>query len=42
LDGLSDGVGVVGDGVVAADVAVGVEDTKLDGVLGVVESDEQW
>jgi hypothetical protein len=37
-----DGVGGVGDGAVAEDFALGIEDTELDSVLGVVECDEQW
>jgi haloalkane dehalogenase len=41
-DGLVEGVGVVGDGAVAQDLAVGVEGAELDGVLGVVEADEEW
>jgi hypothetical protein len=37
-----DGVGVVGDGAVAQDLAGRVEDAELDGALGVVEADEEW
>jgi hypothetical protein len=32
----------VGDVAVAEDVALGIEDTDLDGVLGVVQADEEW
>ena len=42
LGDLGDGVGVVGDGAVAQDLAGRVEDADLDGVLGVVESDKEW
>jgi len=42
LDGLVDGVGGVGDGTVAEDVAGVIEDAELDSVLGVVEADEPW
>jgi hypothetical protein len=41
-DGLVDGVGGVGDGAIAKDLAVGIQNTELDGVLRVVEADEQW
>src|SRR5262249_34294716 len=41
-DDLVDALSVVGHGAVAENLAVGVEGTDLDGVLGVVESDEEW
>src|SRR5262249_36059485 len=40
--GLIDEGGRVGARAVAEDGALGVEDTELDGVRGVVEADEQW
>jgi hypothetical protein len=40
-DGLVDAGGLVGASAVAQDGALGVEDADLDGVLRVVEADEQ-
>jgi hypothetical protein len=41
-NGLVDGVGVVRDGAVGQDAAVGPEDADTEGVLGVVQSDAEW
>ena len=42
LHELLNAAGVVGTAGVAQDLAGAVEDTDLDGVLGVVQADEEW